>query len=184
MVHVRPPQPPTPPSSPFGGGVSRGEGGRLNLLLTCGGWAACGGGDVWANQLPTLLRPLGVEVLTAGSGHEATSVIRDTPVHIAVVDLALPMGASDNPNESREAGLRILELLARLEEPPPTVVIRRRCTPREGSRGLASALAAGAFAVVDRPVQLETVLDIMRRVVRRHYSGRWPTGAQPGGDLN
>jgi CheY-like chemotaxis protein len=114
-------------------------------------------------------------VLTAGSGSEATAVIRDQPVHIAVVDLALPMGASDNPSESRDAGLRILELLARLDQPPPTVVIRRRCTPKEGSRGLASALAAGAFAVVDRPVQLETVLDIMRRVVRRHYADQWPS---------
>lgn len=159
---------------------ARGRDGRLNLLLTCGGWAHCGGGDVWASQLPTLLRPLGVEVLTAGSGREATSVIRDQPVHIAVVDLALPMEGSRNPSESREAGMRILELLSRLDQPPPTVVIRRRCTQREGSRGLASALAAGAFAVVDRPVQIETVLDIMRRVVRRHYADRWPGGGQDG----
>ena len=173
MVNLRPNNP--APSDPRNTArTPRRHAGRLNLLLTCGGWAECGGGDVWANQLPTLLSPLGVHVLTAGSGREATTVIRDQPVHIAVVDLALPMDASTNPTESRDAGLRILELLARLEHPPPTVVIRRRCTPREGSRGLASALAAGAFAVVDRPIQLETVLDIMRRVVRRHYADQWP----------
>jgi hypothetical protein len=45
---------------------------------------------------------------------------------------------------------------------------------RENARGLAEALRDGAFAVVDRPFQLETMLEVMRRVVSRHYSNHWP----------
>lgn len=173
MVSVRPSHPDAP-----------GSHGRLNLLLTCAGWRD----EPWPDQLPRLLEPLGVRVIRANSGREATAIIRANPVHVAVVDLSLPLDAAIggmdpaaalNPTDSRppeEGGPRLLELLSRLNCPPPTVVVRRRRTRREDARGLTSALDAGVFAVVDRPVQLETVLEVMRRVLRRFYADRWPDG--------
>lgn len=171
----------------FGNGTaSAGTPCRLNLLLTYGGWQP----QSWVDVLPTLLEPLGVRAVRARSGNEAAGVIRSTPVHIAVVDLALPLeapalaptpGTFDNddrdPGEQRppeEGGERIIELLRRLENPPPTVIVARKRSRRENHRSLSSALMSGAFAVLEPPVNIELALEVMRRVLQRHYAGRWP----------
>jgi DNA-binding NarL/FixJ family response regulator len=138
-------------------------------------------------------------------GLEATRVIASVPIHIAVVDLGLPLRAPDaaarthdaasgaasgaadapaasaspapSPIASEEGGIRLLEVLARQAEPPPTVVVKRGLTHRDDSRELAAALRAGAFAVIDRPrdaADLESMLDVLRRCLLRYYRGRWP----------
>jgi CheY-like chemotaxis protein len=122
--------------------------------------------------LPTLLEPLGVKAWRANSAAEATQIIKQAPVHIALVDLSLPL--AEDPSSPEEGGPRILQMLSRLDCPPPTVVVQRRKTSRDGDRVLASALSAGVFAVVDRPVHLETVLQTMQRVLKRYYAGGWP----------
>ncbi|HVZ94730.1 MAG TPA: response regulator [Phycisphaerales bacterium] len=187
---MRPPTPADP------GQTQQGPGGRLNLLLSAaygpgpGGWSV----ETWADQLPRLLEPLGVKAWAVRSGREAAEAVRRTPIHLAVVDLSLPMdtccgpasaaagnvrgNASVNqapsPATAEEAGCRLLELLARQPSPPPTILIRPRRTRGEDSRLLAGALRAGAFAVLDRPVHLEALLEALRRALRRHYADRWP----------
>lgn len=175
MVEVRPSDTPTPQPGPSGKGGP--TGGRLNLLLSHGGWRD----EPWADCLPRLLEPMGVHAWTVHSGREATSLIQKVRVDIAVVDLSLPLDADGNPAPNaasiEEAGVRLLELLTRLPSRPPTLVVKRRRTRREDTRELAHALRAGAFAVIERPVQLETLLEVMRRVLCRHYADRWPGGA-------
>jgi len=148
-----------------------GPGGRLNLLLSYAGWKE----DPWVDRLPRLLEPMGVRSLRAETGAQATQVIRSTSqIHIAVVDLGLPL--DDGPS-AEEAGPRLLDLLARLNQPPPTVVVKRSRTHRDDSREINAALRAGAFAVIDRPHDvhgLEILLEVLRRCLRRHYQGRWP----------
>lgn len=153
------------------GGGEGAPGGRLNLLLSYAGWRD----DSWADRLPRLLEPMGVRSHRAATAREATRVIETIPIHIAVVDLALPMGAPTDRDE--EAGPRLLELLARTATRPPTVVVKRARTIRDDRRELTAALRAGAFAVIDRPDEprdLETMLDVLRRVLTRYYRGRWP----------
>jgi hypothetical protein len=107
---------------------------RLNLLLSCG-W---GQEDPAVEQLPRLLAPLGIHSIRATSGQGAADVISHHPIHIAVVDVTIPLVPTAS---ARAGGARILQLLRRLEEPPPTVVIRpRQAVPRESARGLAAAL--------------------------------------------
>lgn len=173
MVQVRPTQPPSDQPDGPSGSAAPGQGGRLNLLLSCASWRP----QTWADLLPRLLEPMGVHTLRVGSGREATQVIRQHPIHIAVVDLGLPLAGGDGCNEAEEAGTRLLELLARLETSPPTLVIKRRCPGRDHGRELARVLHAGAFAVLEPAVRLETMLETLRRVLHRHYAGRWP-GAQ------
>lgn len=142
---------------------------RLNLLLS----DASRPEHSWADRLPPLLEPLGVRTVRAHTGREATEVIRATPIHMAVVDLALPLDAGSD----EDGGLRLLELLRRAESPPPTIVIRRARTAREASREAMRALLADAFAVVDRPSHhrdVELLLEVLRRVLARHYRGQWP----------
>lgn len=152
-------------------------GGRLNLLLSYAGWQA----ESWVDRLPPLLEPMGILSLRAGTGRQATRVIESNPIHIAVVDLALPLdeqaAPSDPAPELEEGGPRLLELLSRLEEPPPVIAVKRGRGSRDDARDLNAALRLGAFAVVDRPQcmnELEVLLNVLRRVLERHYHGRWP----------
>lgn len=147
-------------------------GSRLNLLVSYGGWRPAPVVD----QLPLVLEPLGISTFRAYSGEEAADLIECRPIHIAVVDLDLPLRRAEPGDTAARGGGRILELLRRLDEPPPTVVVRPpQPVARENVRGLGRALREGAFAVVDRPLQLETMLEIMRRILRRYYAGTWPS---------
>ena len=147
-------------------------GGRLNLLLSRAGWQP----DPWVDRLPRMLEPLGIESHIAHCADDAQRVIDSNKIHIAVVDLALPLDQAAGCS-SEESGPRLLSLLTRLASPPPIVVIKRNRTLRDDNRELSAALKAGAFAVVDRPHaqrDLESLLEVLRRCLSRHYEGRWP----------
>ncbi len=142
---------------------------RLSLLLSS--TRSWHDGHV-VDMLPPLLEPMGIGCVTAGSADEAAEVIGRQDIHIAIVDLAMPLSRDD---QHTPGGPRILQLLRRLDQPPPTVVVRPpQATQRENVRGLTDALREGAFAVLDRPVHWETILQTLRRLVRRHYAGHWP----------
>lgn len=156
-------------------------GGRLNLLLSWGGWRP----DSWADTLDCLLRPLGVRSMQARTARQAEQVIRTNPIHIAVVDLGLPLdvpgGRCGGGHHYEEAGCRILELLRRMESPPPTVIVRSTRASREAARDLAAALRFNAFAVVDRTsADAELMLKVLQRCLDRCYQGRWPGGMDEG----
>ncbi|RMH27765.1 MAG: hypothetical protein D6692_07165 [Planctomycetota bacterium] len=169
------------PEPPHYGGSTNGAhladdipapGNRLNLLLSSGGWQP----DPWVNRLPRILEPIGIRFHIAASARSAERVIQSNPIHIAVVDLALPLDDAA-ATTADEAGVQLLELLARMPVPPPTVVIKRRRSARDDRREINAALRMGAFAVVDRPnaqTELESLLEVLRRCLTRHYAGRWP----------
>lgn len=168
MLRPEPRQPETPPEAAHQP--------RLNLLISYGGWQQ----QSLAEQLPRLLEPLGVRCMQVNSGHEATQVIQRMAVHIAVVDLALPLhptsSAASSQPAHQPAGARVLQLLRRLDQPPPTIVVRPpQASARESARSLADALREGAFAVLDRPVHMEAMLEVLRRILRRHYANNWPS---------
>lgn len=179
-------------------------GNRLTMLVSCSDWTAPG----LAEQLPALLERVGIQCLAARSGEETQQVLRVRQVHIAVIDLAIPLRApqrtpgdggataptaSDAAREAHrqatlaaaratqaESGGRLLQLLRRLDAPPPTIVIRPpQPSQRDSARGLSDALREGAFAVLDRPVQLEAMLEAVRRIVARHYAHIWQSPASP-----
>ena len=173
-------------------GRKQGEAGcgtnRLNLLLSYGSWRA----DSWADRLPRLLEPMGIQSMRASSAREAERVIRSATIHIAVVDLGIPLHDASGPSSSpsalapdpaaEEGGTRILELLSRMPSPPPTVVVQSPRTHRDGARCMHAALRCGAFAVVDRSAaEIEMMLDILRRCVGKFYDNKWPTGLGQAG---
>lgn len=144
------------------------EQGRLNLLLSWGGWRP----DSWADRMAALLEPLGITSLKARTARQAEQVIRTTPIHVAVVDLGLPL---DFGSPSDEAGARILDVLGRLESPPPTVIVRSPRSSRDMAREMSAALRFDAFAVVDRrSADVELMLKVLQRAMERFYQGRWP----------
>jgi CheY-like chemotaxis protein len=172
MVNVR-----LHPGDPFEpcNGAGACSSSRLHLLLSCAGWHP----DPWVDRLPRLLEPFGVISHKAGTGREASRVITSTPIHIAVVDMGLPLDTDtwEVEPEFQEGGPRVLELLARLDEPPPVVAVKRSRTHRSDNRDIAAALRLGAFAVIDRPrdvADMNLMLEVLRRCLERHYKGRWP----------
>lgn len=160
------------PAAPeFGSSRSSVSQPRLNLLLSYGGWRD----DELERQLPPLLRPMGVQCLEARTGLQAEDLVRRERIHVAVVDVSVPM--SEGVLGSDAAGARILQLLRRMHSPPPTVVVRPpQPSNREAVRGLHAMLAEGAFAVLDRPFPVEALLETLRRILQRHYAGTWPGG--------
>ena len=162
-----------PPRHPDQPDAAGGHGNRLNLLLSWGGWQ----NESWVDRLPALLEPMGVHSLRVRTAREAERAIRMHPVHIAVVDLGLPLDASSTTPApaTEEAGPRVLELLRRLESPPPTVVVQQSRSARDATRHMAAALRCDAFAVVDRAAaDVELMLKVLQRCMQRFYHGRWP----------
>jgi CheY-like chemotaxis protein len=130
---------------------------------------------------------MGISSHRASSGREATQLIQSVRIHVAVVDLGLPLNTptaqhepeldSIEPADLAEGGPRLLELLTRLEARPPVVAVKRTRTQRDETRDIAQSLRLGAFAVVDRPRDTEglnVMLGVLKRCLERHYAGRWP----------
>ena len=151
-------------------------GGRLNVLLT-------DEEDLWADQLPRLLEPQGVRTIRVVNVDEAVEVIEQVPIHAAVVGLGAKGDRSLFPERDGRrvdtAGLKLLRVIRRLEPTPPAVVVRGRLFDRRtDERLLSEALRLEAFSVLDQPVQLEQLLETLRRLLQRYYGGVWPRGGQ------
>jgi len=154
---------------------------RLNVLLTEDMPREA---EHWTRQLTLMLRPLGIEAYIANSGVEAVSLAKRVTFHAAVIDLHTPRG--DAPGEmgspTGESGLWLLNLMRRLPNSPPVVVLRRPAVnPAEVNRLLSETLELGVFSVLVKPVGVQDLLAQFRRLIDRRYHGAWPgDGKTPG----
>ncbi len=152
---------------------------RFNVLLTEDRDHAPGH---WTRQLPRLLQPQGVQAYVARTGKEAVALVNDVEIHAALIDLATPQddprnmtGSSKGVAPGDAQGLWVLEVLRRLPNRPPVVVVNSRAIARgEAQRCLNQALRLGAFTVVNRPSDIEDMLNVIRRLIDRQYEGAWP----------
>ena len=149
---------------------------RLNVLLT-------DRGQHWASQLPQLLQPQGVRAIRADCLSRAVEVLEQNPIHVAVVDLALPSGEADEdepqaPGAPRRlsGGMKLLQVMRRMDHRPPAVVVvrGRRFDSRVDDFVLAEAMRLNVFSVMDMPVALEQMLSVLQRVMEKFYGGHWP----------
>ncbi|MSR40847.1 MAG: hypothetical protein EXS10_02970 [Phycisphaerales bacterium] len=151
----------------------------MNLLLSYGGWRD----DAFSSQLPPLLSPRGIDCFTARSADEVSEFVRAAVVHIAVIDLMIPMyppssaSASEGVSRTVAGGTRVLQLLRRLAQPPALILVRPpQADPSESARTLREALQEGVFSVVDDPSGphgMERLLRALRSCVDRHYAHHW-----------
>jgi DNA-binding NtrC family response regulator len=141
---------------------------RLNVLLT-------DTDQPWALHLPRLLEPHGVRAIRVTGVEQAVEAIEREPIHAAVVEMDAGLGGSLGLADTAPRGLKLLRILQRLTPTPPTVVVRgRRFDRRLDDRLLTEALKLRAFSVLDQPVELEQMLEVLRRLLQRHYGGVWP----------
>jgi len=146
---------------------------RLHVLLTEDRPHAP---EHWTGQFPRLLQPFGVVAHLARSAREAMDLVSAQPIHAAVIDLATPLGGVNTTNA--EGGRWFIELVRRMPRRLPIVIINSPAfTDRQVNRLLQDALELGAFSVMNRPVEIEHLLDVFRRLLDRQYRGAWPTGS-------
>jgi len=166
MVNVRPQSHQEPPREPH-------PESRFTVLLTEDREHAV---EHWTHQLPRLLQPQGVHAYVARTGQEALELAKQVPVHAAVIDLLTPPDERSGGSRS-PGGLWLLELLRRSPQRPPVVLVSNPTySQRQLQRYLNEALRLGAFSVINRPVELEALLESIRRLIDRRYKGTWPTG--------
>ncbi len=159
-------------------------GSRLNVLITEDRPHAP---EHWTAQLPRLLAPQGVASYVARSGQEAIDLTQRVEIHAAVVDWSTPIGPTGSrlqhdspprpaPTTDSDAGIWLLELFRRLPNRPPVVLVRAPAfSQRQFDRLMREALRLGAFSVVNKPVDIEQILTVFRRLIDRRYRGHWPS---------
>lgn len=91
------------------------------------------------------LRSLGANVLSAGDGGLAVSIIRERSPDLVVLDMMLP----------KASGFLVLETLADENRRPPTIMV----TANRGRRHQAYAEALGVEGYFLKPVPLQALLD-------------------------
>lgn len=107
-----------------------------------------------------LLRPQGVETISAHSGREALSMMESRPVHVAVLDMQMP----------QLGGLQVVKLMRDLQKAPPAILLASDLS----NALLREALGMQVFSVLSKPVDFNLLLDSLARVLRRYYHSRWP----------
>ena len=145
-------------------------GGRMNVLLT-------DHGQDWASHIPALLEPQGVRSYRAQSFDQAVELIQSTPIHVALVDMALGgVAQTASGHERLPAGLKLLKVIHRIEGRPPAVVVvrGRSFQQRLDNFVLNEALKLDAFSVLDDPVNHEQLLNVLQRALERYFDGQWP----------
>jgi len=118
--------------------------------------------DGWHQTVSRLLEPQGVETLTVRTGREALEMIESRPIHAVVLDVQMP----------QLGGLQVIRLIrdVRPRRSPAVILLSNHLT----NHLLREALGMDVFSVLAKPVDLNVLLDILARVLRRYYESRWP----------
>jgi len=99
--------------------------------------------------MKTRLERRGIACSTAVSGAEALAILGASPVDCAVVDVKMP----------EMDGLELLRRLRRLHPSVPVVLLTGHASAELGVKGM----ELGAFEYLLKPVELDELLDTVRR---------------------
>ncbi|MFN4259472.1 MAG: response regulator [Gemmataceae bacterium] len=97
----------------------------------------------------------GYRTLLASSGEEALDIVREEPVHLALLDMHMP----------RLTGLETLQLVQQVNAVLPCIIVTA-----DADEGLMrQALRAKAYSVIPKPISKHVVLYTVVRVLGRVY---------------
>jgi CheY-like chemotaxis protein len=105
--------------------------------------------------LREIIEPQGFHILLASSGEEALDIVREEPVHLALLDMHLP----------RMTGLETLRLLHQISALLPCILV----TADTSEALIRQACQAHAYSVLHKPVSRGTVLYTVTRALLRFY---------------
>jgi CheY-like chemotaxis protein len=112
--------------------------------------------------LRDIFEPEGYRTLLASSGEEAIDIVRDEPVHLALLDMHMP----------RLTGLETLELVRQVNEVLPCILI----TADNSDVLMRQAFRARVYSVIPKPVSKNVVLYTVVRALVRVYGSLWQSG--------
>lgn len=115
-------------------------------------------------SLREIVEPEGFRTLLASSGEEALDIVRDEPVHLALLDMHMP----------RLTGLETLQLVRQINVVLPVILV----TADASERLMRQAFRAHAYSVIPKPVSKNVVLYTVVRALMRAYGG--PQGDKQG----
>src|SRR5262245_60106099 len=106
----------------------------------------------------------GLRTLLASCGEEALDIVRDEPVHLALMDMHMPT----------MSGLETLELVRQINAQLPCILVT--ADPSEGL--MRQAFKARVYSVIPKPVSKHVVIYTVVRALIRVY-GAPPAHDQP-----
>jgi len=114
----------------------------------------------WHQTVRDLLTPQGVQTVSARNGREALDLIESSLVHVAVLDMQMPV----------LGGMQVVRRMQQLPSAPPAILLANHLS----TQLLQEALGMRVFSVLSKPVDFNQLLDALARVLRRYHENRWP----------
>ena len=102
-----------------------------------------------------IFEPAGYRTLLAESGEEAIDIVRETDVHLALMDMHLP----------RLSGLETMAIVRQIKGVLPMILV----SADQDDGLLRKALSAQAFCVLAKPVSRNLVIYVVSRALTKFY---------------
>jgi DNA-binding NtrC family response regulator len=105
--------------------------------------------------LREIMEPQGFRTLLASSGEEAVDIVREEPIHLALLDMHLP----------HMTGLEAVQLMHQINAILPCILV----TADADARLMRQAIQAHAYSVIHKPISKGVVLYTVVRALVRAY---------------
>ena len=105
--------------------------------------------------LRSIMEPEGFHTLLASCGEEALDIVREEPVHLALLDMHMP----------RLTGVETLQLLRQIHAMMPCILVTADATEQL----IRQAYQARAYSVIPKPINKNVVLYTVVRALVRVY---------------
>jgi two-component system, response regulator PdtaR len=112
-----------------------------------------------------IFEPEGYSTFLASSGEEALDIVREAPIHLALLDMHLP----------RMTGLETLQLVRQINRVLPCILV----TGDASENVMRQAFQARVYSVIPKPVSKHVVLYTVVRALGQVY-GRRRDDENPG----
>jgi DNA-binding NtrC family response regulator len=121
---------------------------EVNVLASGAHWA-------WPEAVRRIFKPRGVNLLVAENATEFVNIIRDRRIHTTIVDM----------DSAQSDGLATIKII-RMEYPLLPCILLSNMTGREL---LGKALRLDVFSVVDKPVDMLILQELLNRLFLKKY---------------
>jgi len=112
--------------------------------------------DVGAREaLRDIVEPAGYRAVLASSGEEALDIVREAPVHLALLDMHMP----------RLTGLETMQLVHQINAVLPCILVTADATEDL----MRQAFSVRAYSVIPKPVSPNMLLYTMVRALMKVY---------------
>jgi len=105
-----------------------------------------------------IVEPEGYQTFLACSGEEALDIVRDVPVHLALMDMHMP----------RMTGLETMEMVHQINAIMPCILVTADATEEL----MRQAFTVRAYSVIPKPVSRNVLLYTVVRALLKAYGGQ------------